>query len=271
MDQLEQISVESLQISQELLSIHKINTAIVEKLGALTDRLAGLLSSQALKISKTESGVVTTTGFAKKLDKVDYKHLAALKVASPEGLTVDFVSYVRLLKRCQEITSMINENCLIPYAKFIAESLNRPELTESLTRSHQMKLHNLEQLRKDLGAVYKGTAQERRYDDCIKRNADWMDFESILQDLVLVESRMNKTLIVQKVSELSVSTQKLIQQLKDPNASHRPSTKLIDDLAKMVYGVAEQITFLSVVSTAINQMTAVAEVTKNQVLTFAKK
>lgn len=271
MDQLEQISIESLQISQELLSIHKVNAAIVDKLGALTERLSSFLSTQAFKLTKTESGVVVTTGFAKKLEKVEFSKLATLKIASPEGLVVDFVSYSKLLKRCQEITSMINENCLIPYAKFIAESLNRPELTESLTRSHQMKLHNLEQLRKDLSAVYRGTLQERRYDDCIRRNLDWMEFENVLQDLILVESRINKTLIVQKVGELSVATQKLIQQMKDPNSSHRPSTKLIDDLAKMVYGVAEQVTFLSVVSTAINQLVAVTEVAKGQVLAHVKK
>ncbi len=271
MDQLEQISLESLQISQELLSIHKVNTAIVEKLGFLTERLTGFLSTQALKLTKTESGVPVTTGFAKKLDKVEYKNLAALKVASPEGLSVDFVSYAKLLKRCQDITSMINENCLIPYGKFIAESINRPELTESLTRSHALKLHNLEQLRKDLGAVFKGTAQERRYDECLNRNADWMELENLINELGLVEKRLNKTMIVQKVSELSVSTQKLIEQLKDPNASHRPSVKLIDDLAKMVYGVAEQVTFLSVVSTSINQLTAVVEVTKSQVLKGIKK
>lgn len=272
MEHLEQLSLESLQISQELLSIHKVNAAIVEKLSAMTDRLTGFVRDQALKFSKTDNeSVKTTSGFAKKIEKFEYSKLANISCASPEGLQVDFLSMAKLLHKCQAVTSMINENCLIPYGQFVAESLNRPELTESLTRSHQVKLHNLEQLRKELGAVFNGTKQERKYSEIIRRNADWTDLENLLADLNLVEQRMNKPLISKKVAELGDLTQKLIQQMKDPNASHRPSTKMIDDLAKMIYGVAEQVTFLSVVSTAIMQLTKVTEVVKGQLQVEMKK
>lgn len=270
MEHLEQLSLESLQISQELLSLHKVNAAIVQKLSGMVDRLNGFVRDQAFKFSKTDTATQVTTGFAKKLEKYEYSKLASVRIASPEGLQVDFISLAKVLTKCQAITSMINENCLIPYAQFVAESLNRPELTESLTRTHSVKLHNLEQLRKDLGRCYNGTAQERPYNDCVKRNADWMELENLIQELNLVESRMNKELISRKVAELGVLTQKLVDQMKDPNSSHRPSTKMIDDLSKMIYGVAEQVTFLSVVSTSIMQLSTVVEVAKGQLLQAAK-
>lgn len=270
---LRSLSLESEVISVESLSRHLPNKPLLAKLSQLAQGVSEFISEKTEGLFNRSQPVKfhLSGSPAGSLKNVQYLDLKDVVLPCPEGLQLSYVAYAELLLDAQKITSYLLEDCLYPFSVFISESLNNPEKMSSSLRTSGVKLNNLEPVRRRMAAAFDGVVADQPYTKLIARNGEWDDLEKLLAKLVNTQKQSNDKLVAEKVEEIQVNLDRLIDRMQDSNEKYRPSSELIAELSKLTFGLAEQVTFYAIVSNSIESFYVTLEQAKTVIKAAAKK
>lgn len=266
------LELQSKVISIESLSRHLPNKPLLSKLSGLTNDVAEFISEKTSALfARASSPRIGLSGSpASALKSVPYLELKDVMMPCPEGLKISFLEYANLLVDSQKVTSYLMEDCLYPFSAFISEALNNPEKMSSSVRTSGVKLHNLDQLRKRLSSAFDGVDGAMPYIKVVARHSDWDELEKTLGKVLATSAKTNDKLIAEKIVDIQNNLNKLIDRMQDTNERYRPSTELISELSKLAYGLAEQVTFYSIISTSIESLVVAVEQGKEVIKAAAK-
>lgn len=269
---LRSLELQSQVISIESLSRHMPNKPLLAKLSTLAAGVADFVSQKTtglfqrsatlqFNLSGSPSSAIKGTQY------LDFKDVM---LPCPEGLRVSYLEYAEIIQDAQKITSYLLEDCLYPFSAFISEALNHPEKMASAIRTSGAKVRDLEPLRKKLNNAFDGVNGELPYVKALARNADWDDLEKALSKIIATQKQTNDKLIAEKIDEIQRNLATLIDRMQDTNQKYRPSAELINEMSRITYALAEQVTFYSIISTSIEALVVSVEAAKKVVKAAAK-
>ena len=229
-----------------------------QALKAVTDRLPGFVSDVKEFVSDILSGsdqpgpqLTNTRKIKKALRDVNYTSLSPITVYVPDGLSVTYLEYVRVLEQGQDICDGLDENVLEPFNKWISEMLTNPESLRSLRNIDSLKgldIHDVDTVKRDIAQCFseESAVVERPYNEVVLSNNEFDTVLSKLNSLVDRQSATNRTALVEKVELITENLDTLIARIDDDPETYQMSGKNMRTLSELAYVMGREIEFYSI-------------------------
>jgi len=186
------------------------------------------------------------------IDQHRFDELMDLPAYVPEGLSVDYLTYIDVLEQAAIKLQGLIPNTLQTYANFLGSIINFEDTAKNTWIQFEGALRleetEHERLVKLFGKCFTKHSNETKVtiDKVVRRNADWVlvfkAIESVNQKLHAIDRTIIAKTVEQCVVNLDI-IKRNIQAGKYKNASH----ETVKTLADMAYSVANELEFYAIV------------------------
>lgn len=232
-------------VGMEAISQHRAHLPMFNKLIGLVHDTTGLINERiaALFPKKEHLDLSDLSGYTKDRNFLDF---SGVRLPVPAGMSVHWVQYLDTLQEATDIAVKIYEEVLYPFELFIGQAINNPAVLGNSTFQHNVRVHDLNSIRKNLAAVRKNGSQAfMPYTKALRRNADWYEIQEKIDRLIKTQLQVPVELVQKTVNDIDESMSRLIKQMMDPNQQYRAAPEVISQMAELCTIIAEEVTFYS--------------------------
>lgn len=261
---LESIALGANIVSIESLALHRPNLQLFRKLGDLVDDVSEFVNKKLVGL-RASPKPLDLDKLMRSITKEPYLELAPMEVPVPEGLSVPWLDYLRVLDHANGVAMRLYDDALVPFSLFIGQAINDPEKIANETFQHGAVIHDLDQVREALIQTKKnGKRATSRYDRVVGRNGDWAEIEDRMNQLLESRKQLPQELVRKTVIELDSNIKLLLRRMGDTNLQYRPTPNVIKQLADICHALAEQVAYYAVVTTLVLEAQVALEDTQAQ-------
>jgi hypothetical protein len=187
--------------------------------------------------------------FVRLLEKHNYVDIAPLGVYVPEGLNVDYVSFAQALKRGAEHAAKVQDllnKYTVYLAMLVTNEFQRFE-TQNSAAVYKGLQEEREEILREIGGCFKQGSHEtkRKYDEVVKRNADWPIVFGEIETLGKLTNSVNRNVLNTKVKEATALMEKVINMLRE-GKMEGSAPEVAQELSDGAYQIASELEFFSV-------------------------
>ena len=142
--------------------------------------------------------------FSREIQNLNYFTFSDMKIAySPEGMYKTYLEYLGALRPLCEHVSVCHNTIIHPYVKYLGGLLSEVggviKTTKDNTAYYKQLEENRESMKDALFACYKPASEQdvRRVSEVVKRNADWQNVFTQINESV----RMTRSIDVKKIQD----------------------------------------------------------------------
>lgn len=179
-----------------------------------------------------------------KVEPFSYIDLRTMDVQVPEGLTVDFLSYVRALKVAGHLVKTIESDVLQPFDHWLAQVVGRPEMLSNLNhtlRVDGMKHLNFDAVNKTITNMFVQKGERHHlvpYGQAFQRNLDIKTLGTELDELEMLFGRDAQKRILAHVKRITELLQELMTILEGRQSELKVSSATVRAISEAAYEVA---------------------------------
>ncbi len=229
-----QVTLEAAQFS-----VLKLTTEVAKNLQTY---LVGITDFIVNKQQQIAGGVrfdfANNTSTTKLVEKANYIAITPIEIYVPSGMNSNMVVYLKTLKETQGFLASLKESVITPAKAYFEKLLGTPEvmstvLTETLTDSIKAYKAGLEKTTYATAACYSkhGGGNKRRHGDVFKRNAEWSESCSLLEDINGGFNRYSPSMLSNDVQDICGVLDRLALRMKQSPETYLPTGIVSNDIA----------------------------------------
>lgn len=237
----------ALSLSQEGMSRHfkadtvtKLLPNFVNTVTSFITEKFGTANNAALNVN-----LVNVKEVERLARDTDLRELRYVKVAVPEGLTLDFLGYLSALEQMQDSLDDLQKDLLQPFDRMLSDWLANPdELRSRRSHSFMQVLMNRDSDQKAealKGAFDPRQGDRRNYGDLVRRQNEWRSIAERYNRLVERYARINRKDVEDSVLTITEHLDVLLERIQADPDGYQMSGITLSDLAKVTYVLAEEV------------------------------
>lgn len=239
-------------ISTEAMSYYHPNMAIISKLSDTYEGMMVTLSKQMAKISAIPAAFKTS-----KVEKViataPYTELMDLKLPCINGQVCDWGTAIDLLEMHENLIAEMPERVFNPFMKFVGTALNDPSKLDSVNFRSALRATDMSDLRSRYSKLFGGTRDTSTFGKLCRRNTDWSIAHTRMRQLIDNSKVPEPKEVERQVKDINEVLNKLFRAIKDPSKDYRPTGTVINEFAKLIEALAEEVTLYALYMNYLNQ------------------
>lgn len=175
------------------------------------------------------------------VDNNNYLSLAPLKVNIPEGLKVDFLTFVKILEPVNAFVAGTEDDVIKPFRKYLAKLISEPQsrhhVDTQLMKTINDKTKLLDKLMFTLTSSFDGTHNKfSTYEKIVEKNRDWYDIIEASEKLIDYK-KIDRKHMAKQVGELVA----LLDALKEVMDNEPEFIKLNPGLNKTISELTDKV------------------------------
>lgn len=195
-----------------------------------------------------------------KVEKTSYASLRETKVYVPAGLTVNYLTYMKVLDPAIEINELLLKDILNPFSRWLAEALTDPEKLKRVSAASSVRdfaPHDVDGSLEALGECFeKGSnANHIPFKQVFARNTDVKEAFEKAENQTSRFIAIDRKVILRKVDEISDNLEVLIQRIEEEDPDYQIAPRVMDLLSQMSYTLAQEVEFYGSMAFQLTQLT----------------
>lgn len=241
------------RVALEELALHRRARGLVSDLGKFFDNVSDYLDAKVAGFSDRKIDI-KRSDIDVALSHVKYTDLSELLVPVIPGMSVNWLKMIEVMELAAAPASALYDKTLKPFSVFVAQILNDPDKLQSASLRPNIQLHDLSVTQTQLGrALANGHVDKLRYGKVFQRNAEVTQVSALLHAMIERHNRINTDMIIAAVKELDSNLELLMEKIQDPNQPYRMTPQKVQELSKICFALANEVTAYSVYTVTLEQ------------------
>ena len=230
------------------IALEGVSDILINSLPTIINGYSGFQNALS-KVGKIVALSFKRSTLSKQLERVSYVDLSQLQVSVPQGLAVDYLSYINILENAVDRAEKV-EPLVDSFISVVAQLLTNPEQQKDSVRKDSF-YRDLQTSRETqyatIGSCFSNQSKAKMpYGKLVARNRDWDAVTNKVNDLIDRMNKINRTKLLQKSKHLRSLLDKVAESSKR-GGFDSASPETVKLLAEGSYQIASELEYFAVI------------------------
>lgn len=253
---IEQLTAMSLELSTEGVTEFTPGEGFTDKLKGMYAATTQFVKESLDSIFKGKADPVDLNKLLQIAEQFSTTEMDKVQVMQPTRLVKPWLEFAQALESLQAITLNIDKDLIYPFSQYVGKAINNPSLLTSHSFNPEgYKFTDTSEYRKKLNSFITGPEKEFvPWVNAFPRQKDVVEFERVLQRIVLNDSKLSPITVEKAVTALNGTVRILMDDIDDPSSQHILNKRSASYLSELLIQLAKHVELYVITHNLVNDL-----------------